>query len=103
MNWDEIWQGSIMTSRKFGALGNGGWQGLGDKESRRHPQSNHPFPEPRSQTSTKPHAFVRIIVEQTLYRTDIMMMMIKIRYLVTSESLSPTQLVCMPGMEQAVS
>ena len=66
MNWDEIWQGSIMTSRKFGALGNGGWQGLGDKESRRHPQSNHPFPEPRSQTSTKPHAFVRIIVEQTI-------------------------------------
>ena len=66
MNWDEIWQGSIMTSRKFGAVGNGGGQGLGDKESRRHPQSNHPFPEPRSQTSTKPHAFVRIIVEQTI-------------------------------------
>ena len=34
---------------------------------------------------------------------DIIMMMIKIRYLLTSQSLSPRQLVCMPWMEQAVS
>ena len=27
MNWDEIWQDSIMTSRKFGAVGNGGGGG----------------------------------------------------------------------------
>ena len=63
MNWDEIWQGSIMTSRKFGALGNGGGggKGWGIKRVGATPNPITRFLS-HAQTSTKPHEFERIIV-----------------------------------------